>query len=172
MSSVLFRRDLLNYPLMLTWPKHQPDKAAMGRSGYNGGEPTATTPKKDGTYYSSYWQGQVVIPRNPHIIDSGEGLQNEHGGFQAEFGYLISRGISPREPTEKPRRFRFKRRKSVTNTRLVKNPLGRIWVTASVLIKQAPDAVRDYHSRYPSRPKPYGLSPADPHNFEEYTKGK
>ena len=131
----------------------------MGRGGYNGGGPVVKNPKKDDVYVREWSSGAretLALPKKFEIVKAGEGLQNERGGQQVEFGYLVSAakvtGAKKAETSpSKPKLFFCKRNEAK------KNKAEYRWAAASVLLKYFPLEVRNFHQQNPDAPRPFGL---------------
>lgn len=61
----------------------------MGRGSYNGGSPVVNIQKKTDIDVSNGVQDTPALPKGFRNLGSGEGSQNERGGKQAEFGFLV-----------------------------------------------------------------------------------
>jgi hypothetical protein len=63
----------------------------MGRSGYNGGDPGGRRrPKTDNVHiFATTAALDHSVLQKSRIVQSGEGLRNEDGGIQEEFGYIL-----------------------------------------------------------------------------------
>lgn len=122
----------------------------MGRGGYNGGGPVVKKPKINDVDVFDGAGDTLNLPKDFKIVEAGEGLQNERGGRQAEFGYLICT------------------KKAETNSSTLKLFLHKLmkakkdeaeyrWALASVLLKDFPLEVRNFHHQTPDAPRPFGL---------------
>ena len=136
----------------------------MGRGGYNGGSPSVTAPKLDQVLINDL--SKIKFTEKSWIFSVGCGLQNEEGGVQPEFGYIVS--LSPEEETPKasvlvnliPKKNnkRVQKKKKLTNKKSKKSTLpDHKWVPASYLLEHAPELAKGYHLANPDAPKPYGL---------------
>jgi hypothetical protein len=62
----------------------------MGRGGYNGGDPSVSAPKTNRTYiWATNDSLDLELLGKSYIAQSGENLENEEGGVQGEFGYIL-----------------------------------------------------------------------------------
>lgn len=123
----------------------------MGRGGYNGGGPVVKKPKINVDVFNGA-QDTLNLPKGFQIVKAGEGLQNERGGRQAEFGYLIcTKKAEANSPTLK-HYFLRKRKKAK------KNKAEYRWTIASVLLKDFPLEIRKFHHQNPDAPRPFGLA--------------
>jgi hypothetical protein len=62
----------------------------MGRGGYNGGDPSVSAPKTNRTYiWATNDSLDLELLGKSYIAQSGEKLENEEGGVQGEFGYIL-----------------------------------------------------------------------------------
>lgn len=131
----------------------------MGRGGYNGGSPAVNTPKENSVYIFPLYEGHFEIPKDFQILKAGEGLQNEQGGIQAEFGYIITKAENVELKADsklKPQSFPLRKLRGKKG-RKNKEKLVYHWIAASSLLEQVPELVRDYHLEHPTAPKPHGF---------------
>ena len=133
----------------------------MGSGGYNGGSPAVNAPKKSEVDVSSGARDDLDLPKNFEIVEAGEGLQNEHGGKQAEFGYLVrAKKAQPNSSTSNklmPKRCFLRKREEPKKGK----PESR-WVAASVLVKYFFLEVRNFHLQNPDASRPFGLELREP----------
>ena len=126
----------------------------MGRKGYDVVE---KRPKKDTTFIresSSTSREALNCPKKFVIIKSGEGLQNERGGQQGEFGYLIKAAEAIENKDANPSMIQqfLRERKAATEQETEFH-----WVAASILLQHFPLEVESFHRENSDAPKPYGF---------------
>ena len=132
----------------------------MGRGGYNGGGPVARAPKKNDVDVFSDTQDTLDLPEDFQIFEAGEGLQNEWGGKQFEFGYLVStEQVKTNSSTSKVflRKVFFRKHKTKKNTSKRYR-----WFAASVLLKNYPLKVRAFHGQNPDASIPFDFELLEP----------
>ena len=131
---------------------------AMGRRAYDGGGPIVKKPKKDSTFirgWSAHQRETLALPKKIVIIQSGAGLHNEHGGQQAEFGYLVrpaTQTISLKDANPFHIKRFFRKRKAVKQQ---KKEIQ--WTAASILLQFFRPEVENFHRQNRDAPRPYGL---------------
>jgi hypothetical protein len=134
----------------------------MGRGGYNGGGPSVNEPKSDNTYI---FTGSGNLDANllgcSLILKAGQGLKNEHGAVQREFGYIIE--VGPTKTSEHSPKISLVKKVIaaiwVTRKARAESNSDIRWVAASELLDTVPkgtDLVSNYHSKYPNAPQPWG----------------
>jgi hypothetical protein len=135
----------------------------MGRGGYNGGGPTVNEPKTDKLcIFTRSGDLDISMLRSSLITNAGQGLKNEHGAVQQEFGYIIDvrrTSIDKHSP-----KINIVQRIIAVITRTKKADIDGgtdiRWMAASQLLNKAPegtDLIRNYQSRYPKAPRPWGF---------------
>lgn len=122
----------------------------MGRGGYNGGGPVVKKPKINNDDVLNGAGDSLNLPKDFQIVKAGEGLQNERGGRQAEFGYLIC--------TKKAETKSWTLKLFLHSLLKAKNQEAEYrWALASVLLRNFPLEVRNFHHQTPDAPRPFGL---------------
>jgi hypothetical protein len=133
----------------------------MGRSGYNGGDPGGRRrPKKDNVHI---FAAEATLDRNvlqkSRIVQSGEGLRNEDGGIQEEFGYIL-RLKESEEGLKVEEKQKLNKLKAVLRGKRKEASGLLTWIAASELLNQAPEGTelaRTYHLEHPDAPQPWGF---------------
>lgn len=127
----------------------------MGRGGYNGGDPAVNEPKADTSHIYTEGSQEFEISPKSRILRSGENLENERGGIQPEFGYIIETKSTKQGQRSKGiwKNLTFYRRRKGDD---LTGPFK--WIAASTLLKEAPELAQKYHLQYPGAAKPYGFS--------------
>jgi hypothetical protein len=133
----------------------------MGRSGYNGGDPGGRRrPKTDNVHiFATTAALDHSVLQKSRIVQSGEGLRNEDGGIQEEFGYVL-RLEESEEGLKVEEKQKLHKLKSVLRGKRKESASLSIWIVASELLNQAPEGTelaRKYHLEHPDAPQPWGF---------------
>jgi hypothetical protein len=131
----------------------------MGRAGYNGGSPSVRAPKGDNVYiYAVQETLETELLLRARIVKSGEGLHNERGGVQREFGYLLC--VSSTPAGEKATSLAKQLTRAWKGAKKKQSREETKWVAASDLLNKAPEGpelARKYHVENPEAPQPWGF---------------
>jgi hypothetical protein len=133
----------------------------MGRGGYNGGGPSAIFPQTDPLYVFAGREehlSSILDSERANIIRCGRDLENERGGVQSEFGYLLNFIVETADATEQASW--HKKWSRALRSRTPKEPKGQLkWILASELLgcgPRGPQLAGRYHLDHPEAPKPWG----------------